>query len=202
MWRHFQCLLEANDRMNLTRITAPGEAAVKHYADSLAAIPFLEARLPPAVRVVDVGSGAGFPGFPIAAVRPGWAITCIDSTAKKARFLEAAARHVHLANVTVRQQRAREYAPEAPFDAVLLRAVAKLAGCLREARRLVRPGGWVICYKSASIDSDEQSEAEKQAPRLGYGPPTIARVRLTHGAETITRQLYAWPKRNNDPLKG
>src|SRR5215831_18848080 len=96
--RHFSLLLKWNARMNLTRVTDPAEAATRHYGESL----FLAARLTPG-KVLDIGSGAGFPGIPAAIVRPDCEFHLIDSNRRKAVFLREASRD--LPNVRVSAQR-------------------------------------------------------------------------------------------------
>jgi 16S rRNA (guanine527-N7)-methyltransferase len=186
MYRHFESLIDANTRFNLTRITDPLGAAVRQYADSLTALPLLTERLGDQGSVVDVGTGGGFPGIPIAIARPDWSVTCIDSTGKKIRFLEEAITVLGLSNVTAIHCRAREWKSEERFDAALLRGVATIRRCLREARPLVRPGGWVVCYKSRSGSEKEFREAEKAS-----GPFRVETSQdLLVG--TIDRRLYIW----------
>jgi len=123
---HYELMLRWNRRMKLTSVTGLEEAVVRHYAESI----FLAANLPAgACTVVDVGSGAGFPGFPLALCRPECSVTLVESVGKKAAFLEEACRGV--ANVRVAAVRAESL--EARFDWLVSRAVAwreipKLAG--------------------------------------------------------------------------
>lgn len=114
---HFDLMLRWNRRMNLTTVTKMEEAVVRHYAESL----FLAAWLPgERFSVVDVGSGAGFPGFPLAVLRPDCTVSLVESVQKKAVFLAEASRG--LANVRVLAVRAETLRPE--FDWVVSRAVS------------------------------------------------------------------------------
>lgn len=113
--RHFRLLERWNKRINLTRISDPAEAARRHYGESA----FLHRELPAAASFVDVGSGAGFPGLPFAALRPSSSITLVESTRKKAAFLRAASRD--MPNVCVLDCRIGEWAGTAEW--ALLRAV-------------------------------------------------------------------------------
>ena len=126
LFRHYSLLLRWNRGMNLTSISGLEEAVVRHYCESL----FLGVQLPAAaVSVLDVGSGAGFPGVPLAILRPDCTVTLAESHRRKAVFLREATRH--LANVRVAACRAEEVAGR--FDWVVSRAV-KWADVLKVAR--------------------------------------------------------------------
>ncbi len=146
MWEHFRLVVQANRQFNLTRITSAADAAVKHYADSLTllAAPWIDADGGRPLRVLDVGTGAGFPAVPLAIARPDWRITAIDSTAKKVRFVAEAVGRLGLTNVEARHARAADLArsKQERFDLVLLRAVSRIAAGLDEVHRLVPPGGF------------------------------------------------------------
>jgi 16S rRNA (guanine(527)-N(7))-methyltransferase RsmG len=115
--RHYELMLKWNKVINLTRIEGVEEAVDRHYAESL----FLGANLPGGgITIADVGSGAGFPGFPVAVLRPECAVTLIESHQRKAVFLKEACRSV--ANVSVTSKRAEEVAGR--FDWVVSRAVS------------------------------------------------------------------------------
>ena len=136
LFRHYCLLLRWNRRMNLTSISGMEEAVVRHYCESL----FLGVQLPAAaVSVLDVGSGAGFPGVPVAILRPDCTVTLAESHRRKAVFLREATRH--LANVRVAACRAEEV--EGRFDWVVSRAV-KWVDVLKVARHsgaAAREGG-------------------------------------------------------------
>lgn len=110
-----------NRSYNLTAITARGEMIVRHLLDSLAVRPWLVGE-----RIIDVGTGAGFPGLPLAIVEPQRRFTLLDSNGKKLRFVAHAVRTLGLRNVETLQQRADAHAPELPYDTVLTRAFAPL----------------------------------------------------------------------------
>jgi 16S rRNA (guanine(527)-N(7))-methyltransferase RsmG len=114
---HYNLLVRWNARLNLTRIDAIEEAVRLHYCESL----FLGTKLPPGpIRIVDVGSGAGFPGIPIAILRPECYLTLVESHQRKAVFLREASRNLN--NVAVVTDRAENLQPE--FDWLVSRAVA------------------------------------------------------------------------------
>jgi 16S rRNA (guanine527-N7)-methyltransferase len=114
---HYALLLAWNRRLNLTRVTDPGEAAERHYCESL----FLARHLPAgALRIVDIGSGAGFPGIPVAVFRPDCEVTLLECHQRKAVFLREATRGVR--NVRVLARRAEEVMEE--FDWAISRAIS------------------------------------------------------------------------------
>lgn len=196
MYRHYLLMVEANLRFNLTRITAPAEAAVKHYADSLA--PLVDPRYADdrSLAVLDVGTGAGFPAIPLAVVRPRWRITAIDGTGKKARFVAEAARVLGLDNLEAVHCRAVELARERPasFDLVLMRAVGSLATGLKEVSRLLRPGAVAICYKTASLDPAEQQDGLAAAISLGLRVQPDQELTLASSDGLLMRKLVRYEK--------
>lgn len=120
--RHLQLIDEANRHMNLTRISSPREAAVKHVLDSVWPWRFFEH----AKRVLDAGTGAGFPGIPLSLVLGEVAFTLTDSVGKKARFVEEAVSELKLANVDVRSERAESLAAVLQPTIIVARAVSTL----------------------------------------------------------------------------
>ena len=167
MWEHFRLLVAANRKINLTRITDPAEAAVRHYADSLAVAAWCRASGAEVTTVLDVGTGGGFPAVPLAICRPGWQVTAIDGTGKKIRYVEQFVDHLGLTNCRALHQRAEEWREDTPsFDLVLFRAIAPLADCLGLAERFCRPGSVVICYKCDPLPNGEsQAALQGQAGR-------------------------------------
>jgi 16S rRNA (guanine527-N7)-methyltransferase len=127
---------------NLTAIRGRGEMLTHHVLDSLAIHGELRG-----TRIADVGTGAGFPGLPLAVANPRRQFTLIDSSGKKTRFVAHAARTLGLANVTVVHSRVEELEPEAPFDTVVARAFAQLPELLAKVRALCGPGTRVLAMK-------------------------------------------------------
>jgi 16S rRNA (guanine(527)-N(7))-methyltransferase RsmG len=118
LYAHYELLLRWNQRMNLTTVKPGPEMVIRHYCESL----FFAEHLPAAqkeISVLDVGSGAGFPGIPMAILKPEWRVTLIESGQRKAVFLRESSRH--LSNVSVSAQRV-EYVTK-PGDWVVARAV-------------------------------------------------------------------------------
>jgi 16S rRNA (guanine527-N7)-methyltransferase len=139
---HLDLLDEWNARMNLTAIRDRPSQLTKHLLDSLTVQPYLRGE-----RIADVGSGAGFPGIPLAIVELHRQFTLIESTGKKCRFLEHVRDVLELKNVTVVQSRAESYKPDLRFDTVLARAVGAVADLVKVAGPLVVGGGRLLAMK-------------------------------------------------------
>ena len=139
---HLDLLDEWNARMNLTAIRDRPSQLTKHLLDSLTVRPFLRGE-----RIADVGSGAGFPGIPLAIVEPHRHFSLIESTGKKCRFLEHVREALGLKNVEVVQSRAESYKPEVRFDTVIARAVGPIADLVKAAGPLVVGGGRLLAMK-------------------------------------------------------
>lgn len=134
---------------NLTAIREPEEIAVRHFLDSLALAPHLKGP-----RILDVGTGAGLPGIPLAIAFPDLDFTLLDSVAKKTRFVLQVAGELGLSNVMVKTIRAENYRPDQPFDTVISRAFASVAEFVGIASELCRPGGLLLAMKGRN-DQEE-----------------------------------------------
>lgn len=151
----YMMLEEANRSFNLTANMSPREAAFRHFADSLAS-PALS-QLKPGWKVIDVGSGAGFPGLPLAIAREDVRFVLLDSNNKKAHFIETAAEKLGLKNVAVVALRAEDYArtpARETFDAALSRALAPLNVLLEYTLPFVRTGGLALSWKGPAADAE------------------------------------------------
>jgi 16S rRNA (guanine527-N7)-methyltransferase len=141
-----------NRSYNLTAITERSAMIRAHLLDSLAAHVDLAGS-----RIADVGTGAGFPGLPLALVSPQRTFTLIDSVAKKIRFVTHAVRKLSLANVTPLQLRVETLVPDAPFDTVIARAYAALPDLLASVAGLCGPATRVVALKGR-YPADELAE--------------------------------------------
>jgi 16S rRNA (guanine527-N7)-methyltransferase len=139
---HLDLMDEWGQRMNLTAIRERSQQVSKHLLDSLTVVPWLRGQ-----RVADIGSGAGFPGIPLAIVLPQVHFALVESTGKKCRFLEHVRDTLGLTNVEVVQSRAEAYRPQVKFDTVLARAVGPLTDLTRNAGALVTGGGRLLAMK-------------------------------------------------------
>jgi 16S rRNA (guanine527-N7)-methyltransferase len=152
LWRYAQMLRERNEHVNLTSIVSPEGILTLHMLDSLSIVPHLgHAR-----RVIDVGTGGGFPGVPLAVACPKRDFTLIDGTQKKIRFVAEAIAALDIRNAHATAARAENY-PEKNFDVVVVRAVASLAEVLHNAGGLLGPGGRLLAMKG-KLPADELRE--------------------------------------------
>ncbi len=158
----FQCLydrvLQGNQVQNLTRITSPIDFWEKHLWDSLRGIkPFWQQAN---LKVLDIGTGAGFPGLPIAIVQPTWQLTLLDGTLKKIKFVKETIAAIGLTNTIAIHGRAEELGREKhyqnQFDLVLVRAVGTIADCLKYSLPLTRSGGTIVLYRGQWHAQEQQ----------------------------------------------
>ena len=131
-----------NQVYNLTAIRDLGKMVSAHLLDSLSVVPFLSGRT-----VLDVGSGAGLPGIPIALARPDWEVTLLDSNHKKAAFLRQAIADLSLRNASVVCERVESWLAPREFDVIVSRAFADLGEFVSLAGRLLAPGGVFAAMK-------------------------------------------------------
>lgn len=160
-------LIERNTSVNLTAITAPADVATKHFLDSFTALAVRS--WTGSERIVDVGSGAGFPGLALRIALPDGRVTCIESVGKKARFIEEVSGLLGLGDVEVRNERAetlaRTPARRASYDVGTARAVGSLAACAEYLLPFLRVGGDAIVWKGR-VDA-ELPAARKALALLG-----------------------------------
>jgi len=175
--QHLQLVAAANESMNLTRITCPTEAAIKHIFDSVA--PWQHFR--DAARILDAGSGAGFPGIPLSIVLPEIRFTLAESIQKKARFLDATVESLELPNVHVVAQRAEERAAAGRPDIITARALAPVHRIIDLFRKELKRGAQLILYKGPDA---ERELAE--TPTKGVHAEIICRYQLPNDLGTRT----------------
>ncbi len=158
-------LLAWTQHINLTAIRTPDGVARLHVVDSLSAVPVLRGRVPPAAAILDLGSGGGYPGLPLALALPAGRLTLLDSVAKKARFLAVVARvamdvQAGLASPTIVEAvtaRAEQLAADArreSWDVVTVRAVGTLSEVVELGLPLLRRGGLLVCWKREAVSAD------------------------------------------------
>jgi 16S rRNA (guanine527-N7)-methyltransferase len=155
-------LIVWNQRVNLTRIVEPEEIAVKHFLDSLSVYLAL-ANLPPEFSIIDIGSGAGFPGLPLKIALPDIRLTLLESTGKKTAFLQHIVDVLNLTNVTVLTARAeavgQQPAHREQYDVAVARAVAALPTLAEYTLPFVKVDGWVIIQKGQHPAEEVQTAA-------------------------------------------
>lgn len=155
--KHLDLIVEANKVLNLTRITSPREAAIKHVLDSL--MPWRLFR--GAGHVLDAGAGAGFPGIPLALVLPGTHFTLAESIQKKARFVQTALAELKLPNAEVTSRRAEELDAEV----ITARALAPISKILTLFRPALKSGSRLLLYKGPDVET-EIAESGKTHARI------------------------------------
>ena len=149
--RYLELLLEWNEKFNLTAITDKDEIEEKHFIDSIELIKFFDVKNK---TLLDVGSGAGFPGIPLAIVEPTLKITLLESNGKRVSFLREVVKELDLKNVEIIQGRSEELGTREKYDIVTARAVKELNVLLEITFYLVKVGGYFIAYKSSGIDEE------------------------------------------------
>ena len=158
-------LVRWNGAYNLTAVRDPALMVSRHLLDSLALLPALHDV--PVTRLLDVGSGAGLPGIPLAIARPDWHVTLLDSNGKKARFLRHAVRKLGLDNAEVVEGRVEDHAPGSPYDAIVSRAFAALGDFLDATGSVLAPGGHWLAMKGRLDDNELASiPSSISAPRV------------------------------------
>lgn len=176
---YYRLLLEWNEKMNLTAITEPHEVAVKHMIDSLSC--YREEIFTAAARIVDVGTGAGFPGIPLKIFQPELELILMDSLNKRLNFLREVAGNLGLQGVAFVHARAEEAGKNKQhresYDIAVSRAVARLNVLCELCLPLVKVGGWFIALKGAQYE-DEVHEAAQALTILGGKVADIRPVSL------------------------
>jgi len=193
-------LISQNKRVNLTAITGYDDVQIKHFVDSLTPIPHLCGINTD--KVIDVGSGAGFPGIPLKIALPHIKLTLIESRGKKAQFLSHLTSVLKLNNVSVLYGRVEDFARESvhreSYDISLTRAVSSLSTVLEYTLPLCKVGGYSICYRAA-VDTYELEEANTIASLLGG---CLYKNQLISADEqTTNRSLIFFSKVSPTPAK-
>lgn len=141
-----------NKAYNLTSVRDPRQMMVKHILDSLAVAPYIDGN-----RIIDVGTGPGLPGIPLAIARPELSFTLLDSLGKRVRFLKQVCHELKLSNVTPVQSRVESHTPDIPYDIVVSRAFASLKDMLHWCQHLVDSNGQFLALKG-QLPQDEITE--------------------------------------------
>lgn len=207
---YYELLVEWNEKINLTAITEPQEVAVKHIIDSLSC---LDADvLPPNSNLIDVGTGAGFPGLPLKIMRPDIRLTLLDSLNKRINFLKEVTQCLALTNVEFLHGRAEELGQSKEhrgrYQASSARAVARLNVLCELCLPFVKANGYFIALKGAQYQ-EELLEAQNAIHVLGAKQAKVTPVKLP-GLDDIRAVIYiqkigstppAYPRRAGTPEK-
>lgn len=208
---YYQTLLDWNRRVNLTRITGPREVAIEHFLDSLSCLLVFPA---PArrqhLRLIDVGTGAGFPGLALKIARPELEVTLLESVAKKTAFLKHVVAVLGVSGVNVVNDRAENLAHSAAhreqYDLAVARAVAPLAALAEYCLPFLRRHGRMIAQKTVGI-GEELRAAHRAIVTLGGDDPVMREVplpglrvaRLLLVVEKTGRTPNEFPRRSGLP---
>ncbi len=207
--QYYKLLIEWNEKINLTSITDYKDVVVKHFIDSLSIVNSMDMNAE--YSLIDIGTGAGFPGIPLKIVFPMLDVVLVDSLDKRVKFLNIVIKELGLKNIKAVHARAEEFGHSnyrETFDICVTRAVANLAVVSEYCLPLVSVGGYFVAYKSADI-KDEIFDSEIAIEELGGAiedvdiftlPDTdIERslIRIYKDFETPDK----YPRRNGVPLK-
>ena len=191
-------LLEWNQKINLTAITNPDEIIQKHFIDSITIAKYLKKN----TKLIDVGTGAGFPGIPLKIIRPDLRITLLDSLNKRINFLNEIIEKLELHDIKTVHARVEEFAKNEKyrekFDYVASRAVANLATLSEYLLPLVKLNGEAICMKGAEIE-EEIAQSKNAISVLGGKITKLDKFKLPMSG--IYRSVIVIEKTNKTPNK-
>ena len=198
LYNYMNLLLEWNEKINLTAITDEKEIILKHFIDSFTINKFINS----GDKMLDIGTGAGFPGLPIKIIRPEVDVFLMDSLNKRINFLNEVIESLQLKNIEAFHSRAEEMAKNnkfrGKFDVVTSRAVAKLNILLEYMLPYTKVNGKCLCMKGPNIE-EEIKEAEKALKILGGEIEKIEKIILPDS--NIERNIIIIRKKSATPLK-
>ena len=198
--KYYELLVEWNKVMNLTGITEFDEVMQKHFVDSEAAAKYVE--MEKVNSLIDVGTGAGFPGIPLKIVYPHIQVTLLDSLNKRIKFLEEVVDNLGLTGIETVHGRAEDAAKKAEyreqFDLSVSRAVANLASLTEYCLPFVKVGGKFVSYKSVSVD-EEITQSKKAVYVLGGEIGKVEKFNLPES--DMERALVIVEKKRSTPKK-
>ena len=195
--KHVDLLIEANKRVNLTRIEDSEEARLLHIEDSLVGLELINQA--PEGCYADLGTGGGFPGIPLA-IATGRETLLVDSVAKKVRELQGFVEELGLSNVQTYAGRIEELAEAKPaaFSVLTARALTALPSLIELASPLLCEGGWIICYKSDDIDEELDAALNIQEKVAMF---LISDERLVLSDGVTPRRLLVFRKHGEPTVK-
>lgn len=200
-YRYFELLVDKNKVMNLTAITEENEVVTKHFVDSLSVVRVLpglnDGR---SLNIIDVGTGAGFPGIPLKIAFPNCYVTLLDSLNKRIHFLQEICSELELNDICAIHGRAEDYGQNKiyreTYDVCVSRAVANLSTLSEYCLPFVKPGGLFISYKSGDVEEEAQ-KAIRAVKLLGGNIQTIDSFQLP---ETEINRSFVVMKKNKSTM--
>lgn len=194
-YKYMELMVEWNKKMNLTAITEPNEVIEKHFIDCLTIMPYIKENS----TIIDVGTGAGFPGIPLKIADSSLDITLLDSLNKRINFLNEVISKVNLENIVAIHGRAEEYVKEKreKYDIAVSRAVAELPTLLEYLLPYVKVGGKCICMKGPKA----QEEIDKSKKALHILGGKIEKVENIKIKEEMERNIIIISKIAHTPSK-
>ncbi|MCH5304006.1 MAG: 16S rRNA (guanine(527)-N(7))-methyltransferase RsmG [Ruminococcus sp.] len=200
---YYKQLIEWNEKINLTRIIDPDEVSLKHFADSLTILKYCD--IPENAAVIDVGTGAGFPGVPLKIYRPDINLTLLDSLNKRLNFLNTVSEQNKLSVKTLhsRAEEAGRLKPERErYDIAVSRAVARLNTLCEYCLPFIKVGGSFVAMKGPNL-TEELSEAKSAIKILGGEVKSVNEFNLdTAGERTVVVIKKIKPTPNTYPRHG
>lgn len=190
--RFIELIAQWNRVFNLTAIRDLDTMVTRHILDSLTILPFIKGKF-----ILDVGTGAGLPGIPLAIVMPNHQFVLLDSNQKKTRFLQQTCYQMHLRNVRIVHQRVEDYHPEQLFDCVVSRAFSTLREFLAMSQHLIKPNGQVLAMKGV-YPLTELQEVTKPFKVLNTHPLKVPKL----DAERHVVELAYQPEMETETVNG
>ncbi len=205
---YLSILMDWNGRMNLTAVREPAAIETRHFLDSLTCAPLMGDLN--GQRLIDVGTGAGFPGLPLKILYPDMRLTLVESVGKKTRFLQAVVGELALPDVTILQERAealgQQRAHREKYDWAVARAVAKLPTLAEYLLPFCKVGGHMLAQKGRRAE-EETAVSHHAITLLGGGAPELHPITLTDDGTTIIlvekvkRTPKTYPRHIGTPAK-